>query len=319
MPFPEPQPVPERFPISERLDAERVRVGPGEAENRLKTGLLSALTKRAKKLQRLATNLDGDRAKLERMQAEARFGELLKSMLHAVPKGAHSIDAIDWSTGETIAVRLDPSLSAKANMERYFAKAKKAARGAPIVEKRLAKVQAELEQIRRERERIEGASGDALQQIASRTELGSGSIAEAREPEAKKKPIDKWSRKFVALDGSEIRVGRGASENDRLTLNGARGHDLWLHARGTAGAHVVLRVEKGSSPDREAILDAAHLAVFYSSAKNDTKVEVITTDAKNVRKTKGDPPGRVSVARGKTILIEIDPARLDRLLGKETP
>ncbi len=315
--MPEPGPVPDRFPLSEQRAVELDRIGPTEAENRLKASLLSGLLKREKKLQRLAQNLTGDRDKLARMEAEGGHGERLKSMLHRVPKGARAIEAADWSTGAPVTVRLDPALSAKANMERYFARAKKAARGSPIVSRRLAEVTAQLDDIAREKARIGDATGDALQQLAARSASASERIeAERGEKSEKKKPIDRWSRRFIAKDGSEIRVGRGAAENDRLTLNGARGHDLWLHARGTAGAHVVLRTEKGRSPDLEAVLDAAHLAAFYSSAKNDAKVEVITTEARYVRKTKGDPPGRVSVARGKTILIAMDPARLDRLLGR---
>jgi predicted ribosome quality control (RQC) complex YloA/Tae2 family protein len=170
-----------------------------------------------------------------------------------------------------------------------------------------------------ERRRVEGATGDELQRLADGSDDGARVLDPAAPPAEKRKPIDRWARRFVAKDGSEIRVGRGAAENDRLTLNGARGHDLWLHARGTAGAHVVLRLEKGKAPDPEAVLDAAHLAAFFSSAKNDSKVEVIHTEAKHVRKTKGDPPGRVSVAKGTTILIEVDRARLDRLLGREGP
>ncbi len=43
-------------------------------------------------------------------------------------------------------------------------------------------------------------------------------------------------REFVTLDESSVLVGRGAADNDRLTLRVARPHDLWLHARGVTGA-----------------------------------------------------------------------------------
>jgi hypothetical protein len=132
-----------------------------------------------------------------------------------------------------------------------------------------------------------------------------------------KDPLDQYSRRFTALGGLEIRVGKGARENDRLTLSGARGHDLWLHARGTPGAHVLLRLSKGQAPPTEALLDAAHLAAHYSSARGEGKVEVTYTEARNVRKAKGAPAGQVTVASERTMLLRVEPARLVRLLEQQ--
>lgn len=317
--MPEPSEVPEHFPRSDTLAAEYAVTGPKEAENRLRSHLLSGVRKRAKKLERLEKNLERDREKLKKMAAGAALGELLKTMLHQVRRGAPEVEAVDWSTGEPVRIPLDPALSPKANMQRLFAKAKKGARGLPLVERRLEAVRSKRRALDAERARIERTTGESLIRLAERADAGeeAASAEPSRKKPEKKKPIDRWSRRFVAADGTEIRVGRGAKENDRLTLQGSRGHDIWLHARGTAGAHVLLRVEKGKSPTQDALMDAAHLAAFYSSAKNDSKVEVIQTEARNVKKTKGDPPGRVSVAKGKTILLDVDPQRLDRLLGRE--
>lgn len=140
----------------------------------------------------------------------------------------------------------------------------------------------------------------------------------ARAPDrAAKDPLDQYSRRFTALGGLEIRVGKGARENDRLTLSGARGHDLWLHARGTPGAHVILRLAKGQAPPTEALLDAAHLAAHYSSARGAGKVEVTYTEARNVRKAKGAPAGQVTVASERTMLLRVEPERLVRLLEQQ--
>jgi predicted ribosome quality control (RQC) complex YloA/Tae2 family protein len=146
----------------------------------------------------------------------------------------------------------------------------------------------------------------------------SGRREGARGPErTTKDPLDQYSRRFTALGGLEIRVGKGARENDRLTLSGARGHDLWLHARGTPGAHVLLRLSKGQAPPTEALLDAAHLAAHYSSARGEGKVEVTYTEARNVRKAKGAPAGQVTVASERTMLLRVEPARLVRLLEQQ--
>ena len=62
--------------------------------------------------------------------------------------------------------------------------------------------------------------------------------------------------------GSEIWVGRGAKHNDAMTFRHARGHDIWLHARDAAGAHVILRRSSNSEVHPEALIDAAVLAKY---------------------------------------------------------
>jgi predicted ribosome quality control (RQC) complex YloA/Tae2 family protein len=65
--------------------------------------------------------------------------------------------------------------------------------------------------------------------------------------------------------------------------------------------------------DEQTLLDAATLAADSSGQKKDDKVEVTYTKAKNVHPIKGAPPGLVSVAKGRTILVRMEPARLSRL------
>jgi predicted ribosome quality control (RQC) complex YloA/Tae2 family protein len=108
-------------------------------------------------------------------------------------------------------------------------------------------------------------------------------------------------------------VGRNARENDTLTFNEARPDDLWLHAQGAPGSHVLVRVEKGADPPPETLRDAATLALLYSDLKKSGKGEVIYTRRKYVRKVKGKNLGSVTVTQEKTIFVVLDRARLDRL------
>jgi predicted ribosome quality control (RQC) complex YloA/Tae2 family protein len=124
-------------------------------------------------------------------------------------------------------------------------------------------------------------------------------------------------RTFRSAAEVPILVGRGAADNDALTLKVARGNDVWLHARGRKGAHVVLRVEKGKAPDGETLLDAAHLAAHFSDARGEAQVDVAWTRAKYVRKPKGAAPGAVTYAQDRTLLLRIEAPRVERLLASE--
>ncbi|MFO0725702.1 MAG: NFACT RNA binding domain-containing protein [Myxococcota bacterium] len=304
-------PVPEHFPRSEALAAAVAPVVAKDTEINLRRRLLSRLDAELKKSRRLLARLDEDAKALDRYQDSRTQGELLKTVLPSLKRGQKEATVTDWETGAPRTIPLDPALDPKGNLERLFARAKKADRGRPRVLARQEEVLSRHLALEAERARVQAADLEALLRLAEPGE-------ESREgpaPSKRMAAIDRWSRRFVSLDGHEIRVGRGAAENDRLSFNGARGHDLWLHARGVAGAHVLLRLQKGESPPQDALLDAAHLAVHYSSAKNEARAEVTYVEARYVRKVKGAPPGAVVYSKDKTMLVRMEEGRLRRLLS----
>jgi predicted ribosome quality control (RQC) complex YloA/Tae2 family protein len=124
-------------------------------------------------------------------------------------------------------------------------------------------------------------------------------------------------RRFTSSDGLAIYVGRNARENDELTFGLAKSDDLWLHARGTPGSHVVVRLEKGTEVLPETLRDAATLALLYSDLKKSGKGDVIYTRRKWVKKAKGQAPGAVTVSQEKSVFVTLDKARLAGL--KERP
>ncbi|HUG39754.1 MAG TPA: NFACT RNA binding domain-containing protein [Longimicrobiales bacterium] len=108
------------------------------------------------------------------------------------------------------------------------------------------------------------------------------------------------------LDGFEILVGRTARENDRLSLRVARPRDLWLHAAGHAGSHVVVRALEGPTGDvpKHVVERAAGLAAWYSKAREaGGKVSVHVCRAADVSKPRGAPAGQVRLKRHDTVRV----------------
>jgi predicted ribosome quality control (RQC) complex YloA/Tae2 family protein len=103
----------------------------------------------------------------------------------------------------------------------------------------------------------------------------------------------------IEVNGYEVLVGRSARDNDELTFRVARPRDLWLHAAGHAGSHVVIRVsESGEEVPRDVIERAAAYAAWHSKARNARgKVEVHVCRAADVRKPRGVPAGTVELRR----------------------
>ena len=96
-------------------------------------------------------------------------------------------------------------------------------------------------------------------------------------------------------------IGKNAANNDLLTFTHARPNDIWLHARGSAGSHCVL---KGATLQQlKEITKAAEIAAWYSSAKHSELVPVLYTLKKYVRHGKKLPTGQVLVEREEVIMV----------------
>jgi len=111
------------------------------------------------------------------------------------------------------------------------------------------------------------------------------------------------------LDGFEVLVGRDSRSNDELSLRVAEPDDLWLHAAGHAGSHVVVR-NPDRLPDlpRSVVERAAQLAAWHSKARNARgKVAVHVCHAADVRKPRGAPPGQVEIRRWDVLRVYPSP------------
>ena len=111
-------------------------------------------------------------------------------------------------------------------------------------------------------------------------------------------------------------MGKTAQDNDALTFKVGKANDLWLHARGTPGSHVIVRLDKSAQTPHETLKDAATLALWFSDLRKSGKGEVIYTLRKFVKKAKGQKAGSVIVSREKSIWIEVKEERLQRLKGE---
>lgn len=95
---------------------------------------------------------------------------------------------------------------------------------------------------------------------------------------------------FVSSDGCDIYVGKNNIQNEYLTFKYAQNNDTWFHAKNVTGSHVIVKQEIDKIPDKT-IVEAAKLAAYFSSKRNEGKVEVDYTLKKELKKVKGREPG----------------------------
>jgi predicted ribosome quality control (RQC) complex YloA/Tae2 family protein len=309
------------FPLSaavERRYAEREAARLlAEGRRRLREPLRAALARARRALERLTE----EAARVPAAEADRRTADLLKQNLRLVRRGASEVTLTEWgeSGAREVTIALDPALSPQELMERHYRRYRRIVESAARVEARTAEVRTRAVALRLLLDAVDAAPPEALPRLEreART-LSAGPRPQQPLPGRRRKdaPLPPY-RTFRSLGGVAILVGRGAAENDALTLRVARGNDAWLHARGHTGAHVVVRLERKQAPDQETLLDAAHLAAHFSNARGEPACDVAWTRARFVRKPKGGAPGAVTYSQEKVIGLRLDPRRIERLLAEE--
>ncbi|TAJ32092.1 MAG: DUF814 domain-containing protein, partial [Nitrospirae bacterium] len=298
------------FPMSSSIERRDQGREEDLAREHLRQARLAELRKGIKKAARRIDALRADFDKATRYKEYARYGELLKANLHLMTKGQAQVTVIDYfdPAMPELTIPLDLSKTPQGNMDDYFKKHRKYLAADREIKPRLETAERDLDALQAERNAIEQ---ETWQPPAQETPFKP--IARHPSPVTRHSPRKGPFRRFTSTDGLPIYVGRNARENEELTFKFAHSDDLWLHAHGTPGSHVVVRLEKGADPPHETIRDAATLALLYSDLKKSGKGEVIYTRKKWVRKMKGQPPGTVTVTQEKAIFVQLDRARLDRL------
>lgn len=111
---------------------------------------------------------------------------------------------------------------------------------------------------------------------------------------------------YLSSDGFHMYVGKNNYQNEELTFKFANGKDMWFHAKGMAGSHVIVKLEMAEElPDRT-YEEAGRLAAYYSKGRLAPKVEIDYTERRNLKKPPKANPGFVIYHTNWSLLIEPD-------------
>ena len=202
---------------------------------------------------------------------------------------------VEWTGGETLEIALDETLSPAENAQKYFSRYQKAKRAAEIIPEQQALVAQQIDYLQQLLFDLEQAeSRPEIDAIAAALSVIGGEDRRKNTKKRAKAQSAGQPRRYESPDGFTVWVGRNAVQNHRLTFERAAPNDIWLHARGVPGAHVVISTAEGEPP--ESTIDwAAGVAAYFSKNRAEAWVDVIVTRKKYVRAIKGAPPGLVSV------------------------
>ncbi len=281
-----------------RVDQRALPSPPSEA--------LRALARELKKAQKSLRSLERELDRTVDPDHLRSIADLLLARLHDVPSGQRLVE-IEGFDGTPVEVELDPKTSPRENADAFYRRARKAERAREEIPHLIAGAEARVESLSKQIKRWkDGRWSEEELALHTRTESRG---ERGNEQQSTRDPY----RAFTSSGGIPILVGRGARFNDLLTFKVARPKEVWLHARGGGGAHVVLRWDADDPPPARDLEEAAILAALHSSAKHSNLVPVDWTRRKYVRKPRKSPPGAVAVERTKTLFVTPDRRVLERL------
>jgi predicted ribosome quality control (RQC) complex YloA/Tae2 family protein len=264
----------------------------------LRQQLRSRLSALLKKERHKLENVGGDEERIAEGLKGGAYGETLKAHLQELHKGMTEYERIP----------LDPAKTPVENMKRYFLLHKKAKRAVDIVRKRKREVSETVYYLDSLEGQLEAAKSRE-DMIAVRQEL-SQAFAPKKARKGGRKPPRKDAPKIFAPQVAhvgfreyEILVGKNNLGNDRIVKELAAPDDLWLHAQGIPGSHVLVKVRPKEETPPEVIEEAARLAVLHSKAKGSSNVPVFLAEARHVSKFKGARPGLVRIAKYRTVNV----------------
>lgn len=258
-----------------------------EEAEALRKPLREALQRQIKTLQ---NRLQDYRRAFERLDEAKRlreWGDLLMAYGPQIPPG--TVARLQDFSGQPVEIPLEKGLSPIQNARKFYERAKRLEGSAERALELTPQTEAQIGALEAELKRVEGLSRDELR-------------AEGRKLREKG---PQTGLRFQSPGGFEVWVGRSSKENDLLTRM-AHSEDLWFHAQGLPGSHVILRTQgqPAALPD---LLYAAQLAAYHSRARGEKNVPVDYTAKKHVWRPRKAAPGQVLYTQGKTLFVDAEP------------
>jgi predicted ribosome quality control (RQC) complex YloA/Tae2 family protein len=272
---------------------------------RLRKRLEADLYRRSRTIAALESDLEESAG----ADSAQRMGHSLLAQLDLISPGQTEVllrDIFDES-GQSMLIALDPVLTPAANAARYLKRAARYTKRQEILPRRLKRLKEAERALKAQLKEVDrDPDSEEVIALAKKYEIE----GDAQRSNEKKK--EAHPRRYRTTAGWSVWAGRNNRENDILTHKLAAQNDIWFHAHGYAGSHVILRLEgRGEIPDRRTLAQAAGVAAYWSKGRTAKKVSVVYTQVKYVTRPKGGAPGLAHLRREKSLIVE--PA----LLGAE--
>ena len=219
------------------------------------------------------------------------WADLIMANLYTLKDFSSEIEVFDWLKNEQIKIELDETLTLKENANKFYKKYNKSKKTIEKIIEMQEENQIQTEYFAQTLYTIECAQ-TYTELLEIKNEIIPVSLAPKKEKE------------FTILEteilGQKIFIGRNNKQNDFIISKLAKDEDYWFHTHNCAGSHILL---KCPNPSDELIFECAKLAKEYSTASQTSKIGVIYTQRKNIKKPPKAPLGYVIYKGEEEIIV----------------
>lgn len=258
-----------------------------------KTKLTEIVNAKLKKTNNSISKISALMNKRDNTEKYKLWADILTSNLYRKSEYKKQIELFDYYNNINITIELDETKTLKENAQRYYKLYTKSKTTKEKSEKILHNLYMEHKYLENILYGISAAkNNEELEDI--NIELGI--------KEDKKKKTEKTLVEKINIHGFDVYIGKNNKQNDYIVSKLAKNEDYWFHTRLCAGSHILLKTN-GVKPADEILFECCKLAREYSSATQPSKIGVIYTLAKNLRKPPAAPLGYVTYKNEKEILV----------------
>ena len=260
----------------------------------LKSNYRSIISQKLKKVSKslkqmeykLQSDSDSDKYRL--------WGDLIMANLYQLKDFTSIVSVYDYENEKQIELKLDETKTLKDNATQFY----KLYNKAKTARNKLTEL---IDESKVKKEYLEQVlySIDSANVIDDLFEISAEVIENSEKKESKNKVSEIMM--IQTEDGSRIYIGKNNKQNDYIISKLASDEDLWFHVHNCAGSHILL---KSQNITDELILKCAKLAKEYSSVKDSSKIGVIYTRRKYLRKPPASALGYVTYKNEKEIVLD---------------
>jgi len=259
---------------------------------------------------------EGDLKQAQKSEILKIYGELLTTYGYQITKGQSRVTLPNFDGQGETEIELQPHLTPQQNAQRYFKQYAKAKKARNRLEEFIDYNRQEIRYLESVQVSLDKASTiGEIEEIIGELEEQGFTKSKSR---SKSRPAASSPRRFMSTEGLSIWVGKNNRQNETLTLKTSRKTDLWLHAQGYAGAHVILELPPSVTGIDDvpvsSLEEAAILAGYYSRGKDAEKVPIDYTFRSQVKKPRNSRPGMVIYDNYWTVYVNPSDPRLAAIL-----
>lgn len=250
--------------------------------------IVTNLLSRNRKKYALQENQLADTSKKDKFR---KRGELIQAYSYMITPGMDKIEVNDYETGNDVVLTLDPTKSAIENANTLFEKYQKLKRTEVEVAEQLKLTKDAIDHLESIKTSLDLAENTEDLDLI-RHEMEEFDFIHKHTSKKAKKSLKEKPLHFVTKDGFDIYVGKNNYQNDYITFKLSSPEDWWFHAKQITGSHVLVQTHGKELPD-DVYEIAASLAGYYSSGRDQNKIEIDYLQKKNVKKPNAAAPGFV--------------------------